>query len=394
MNSEQFYRNLPIVDSFELASDSGNHADIPHDWVVVVADVMGSTVQIEKGNYKSVNTVGAMVIIGIVNINRDIEIPYIFGGDGATLAIPPVMMEDAKKSLLAIKELAKNSFGIDLRVGMVPVECIEAEQGRCRISKFHASSHITQSVFSGRGWEMAESLIKNPDRAKDFLVPEDGSIVAKGDFSGLECRWNSIPSFKDHKICILVQAMDSHPHQQYLIYQNVMKNIFAIYGESKDHHPIRSDLLSLTLNPFKLVNEAKVHCRTFGKRCKFILNSLLGNLAGKIIFKFGIDTKQVRWSKYVGDMIDNTDYRKFDGALKMVLDGSDQQKADLIKLLDRMKAKKEICFGIHTSNAVLMTCLIFSYNGNHAHFVDGADGGYSMAAKQLKKQLREFSRER
>ena len=42
----------------------------------------------------------------------------------------------------------------------------------------------------------------------------------------------------------------------------------------------------------------------------------------------------------------------------------------------------------HTSETALMTCVIDGYDGNHVHFVDGADGGYALAAKQLKAQLK------
>ena len=39
--------------------------------------------------------------------------------------------------------------------------------------------------------------------------------------------------------------------------------------------------------------------------------------------------------------------------------------------------------------AALMTCFVRSYQGNHVHFVDGSNGGYALAAKQLKAQLAE-----
>jgi len=35
-----------------------------------------------------------------------------------------------------------------------------------------------------------------------------------------------------------------------------------------------------------------------------------------------------------------------------------------------------------------MTCLVFSLEqSRHVHFIDGADGGYALAAVQLKAQL-------
>jgi hypothetical protein len=36
----------------------------------------------------------------------------------------------------------------------------------------------------------------------------------------------------------------------------------------------------------------------------------------------------------------------------------------------------------------MMTCLVFSLEqSRHVHFIDGADGGYALAALQLKSQL-------
>ncbi|MEP0899817.1 DUF3095 family protein [Nodosilinea sp. FACHB-13] len=36
----------------------------------------------------------------------------------------------------------------------------------------------------------------------------------------------------------------------------------------------------------------------------------------------------------------------------------------------------------------LMTCLVFERSGREVHFVDGADGGYALAAKPLKEKLK------
>jgi hypothetical protein len=35
-----------------------------------------------------------------------------------------------------------------------------------------------------------------------------------------------------------------------------------------------------------------------------------------------------------------------------------------------------------------MTCLVFDRDGRQVHFVDGADGGYALAAKKMKERMK------
>ncbi|MDE2617909.1 MAG: DUF3095 family protein, partial [Burkholderiales bacterium] len=43
----------------------------------------------------------------------------------------------------------------------------------------------------------------------------------------------------------------------------------------------------------------------------------------------------------------------------------------------------QVDYGLHSSDHALMTCFVRSMT-QHVHFVDGGDGGYAMAARQLK----------
>jgi hypothetical protein len=43
-------------------------------------------------------------------------------------------------------------------------------------------------------------------------------------------------------------------------------------------------------------------------------------------------------------------------------------------------------YGLHVTDHALMTCLVFNYSGKHLHFIDGADGGLFLAAKQFKER--------
>ena len=44
-----------------------------------------STRAIAEGRYKDVNMIGAACINAVLNISRKKSVPYVFGGDGATL---------------------------------------------------------------------------------------------------------------------------------------------------------------------------------------------------------------------------------------------------------------------------------------------------------------------
>ena len=88
MTTVNFYRDLPVLESFAQTIETARHAQVPGDWWIVVADVIGSTKAIEAGAYKKVNTVGVACIAAVVNVDRSVEMPFVFGGDGATFAVP------------------------------------------------------------------------------------------------------------------------------------------------------------------------------------------------------------------------------------------------------------------------------------------------------------------
>lgn len=40
------------------------------------------------GAYKQINTVGVACIVALVNMDRSLQLPFVFGGDGANFAVP------------------------------------------------------------------------------------------------------------------------------------------------------------------------------------------------------------------------------------------------------------------------------------------------------------------
>ena len=86
--NSRFYSDLPDFDEFFEVANPARYQPLPGDWQVVIADIRGSTQAIEEGRYKDVNMIGAACITSVLNVTEPHQVPYVFGGDGATLAVP------------------------------------------------------------------------------------------------------------------------------------------------------------------------------------------------------------------------------------------------------------------------------------------------------------------
>ena len=87
-NSDLFYNELVPFSDFAEFVDFKAYEPVPDDWIVMIADVRGSTRAIEEGRYKDVNMVGAASITAVLNVCGEIEVPFVFGGDGGTVIVP------------------------------------------------------------------------------------------------------------------------------------------------------------------------------------------------------------------------------------------------------------------------------------------------------------------
>lgn len=328
--TSDFYRHLPAIHSFEEATRSALHKDLPQDWWIVIADVIGSTKAIEAGAYKKVNTVGVACIAAVVNVDLNIDIPFLFGGDGATFAVPGCILNDVEIALRGAQKLSRESFSLSLRVGMVKVSDLSDDGFLVSLGKLQLSAHITQPVFSGSGWDEAEHRVKAIETVGVRRVNEQDGL-AEASFDGFECRWQGVPSFNDHKLALLVCATGKYTDNNLLTYQRVFDKIQAIYGDVMHYHPLQAKALQLTVNPKLLAHEWRVRSSQFAliKRISYLVKMLFQNTAGKILFARNIDTEATQWSKYRDEFVDNSDFRKFDGMLRIVMDGTELQASQL-----------------------------------------------------------------
>ena len=122
------------------------------------------------------------------------------------------------------------------------------------------------------------------------------------------------------------------------------------------------------------------------EKLKCLFSLFVAVIFGKIAFALKLKTGGVDWAKYKKEVVQNSDFRKFDDTLRFVLDVTSEQKRALVECLELRHQRGEIFYGTHSSPSALMTCLVFDRVGDHIHFMDGDNGGYALAAVELKKQ--------
>ncbi|MEG3989556.1 DUF3095 domain-containing protein [Microcoleus sp. S28C3] len=390
MNSENFYSQLPLLDNFIKITDLGNFVDVPDDWYIVVTDIRGSTKAIEAGKYKEVNLLGACSIVAVLNVAGKIEIPFVFGGDGATLLVGRSLLAAAKIALLATKQMAKTEFDLDLRVGAVPVKVVVAANFPVKIAKFKVSENYSQAIFIGGGLTRATELIKDPVAGKIYTFKnKNNGVSPTADFSGLECRWQDIPSKYGEIVTLLVMVREDFGQQSHLFYRKIIKKIEYIYGKENSLNPIDRENLKLTLNSAKLIKETLVRASSASwlDRQMYLSKIQLETAVGSLLMNLKVKTEELDWGVYKDIAIAATDYRKFDDMLRMVISGNEWRRKKLTRYLERNYLEGKLVYGLHVADRALMTCLVFERNGQQVHFIDGADGGYALAAKDMKQRM-------
>ncbi len=391
----EFYKELPELRSFAEISDISVYRRVPEDWVVVITDVIGSTKAIEAGKYKQVNIAGGIAAMAISNVLGDMDYPFVFGGDGVTILIPGTIVDEVKDVLVDTRAMVRETFALDLRVGMMPVGVIYENGRTLALAKLRISKFYNQAMISGEGLDWAESEIKSRDPKNPYLVPEDHVPKKRADFSGFTCRWQDVKSPRDETLALIVKIRATAHDEQRRAMHEVLATIERHLGGVVDYHPLHEDGIRPSLDTKVLHNELAVSTRKPGG-LGYWLQMLILRVQLRVL-QFALRTK-IRLPIDVNgeNLVDlpknnmlSSDFRKFDNTLKMIVACTAQGRARLVAALESMYAAGEIFYGVHVSDRALTTCLMHAGTVREVHFVDAADGGYAFAARQLKQQLKQ-----
>ncbi len=374
-----FYADIPVFRRFGRLMDPTLYVPLPGDWMIGVADIVDSTKAISEQRYKAVNMAGAAIIAAVTNALAGRDFPFVFGGDGASFAVAAEDAGPVREALAATATWVLDELGLVMRVALVPLERIRAAGRDVRVARFGPSPHVAYAMFSGGGLGWAEAAMKRGEFAVTPAPP--GS---QPDLSGLSCRFSEIPAAHGVILSVLiVPAREADP----VAFRKLIEQIITLAERSPNAgRPVPAEGPALRWPPVGFDYEARA--RRGGPLLFRRTTVLIRTLFVYFIMRFGIRIGGFVPGVYIGQAVANSDFRKFDDGLRMVLDCSPELADALEQRLDAATAAETIRYGLHRQDAAMMTCFTPSaLRADHLHFIDGARGGYAVAATALKASL-------
>ncbi|TAU45415.1 DUF3095 domain-containing protein (plasmid) [Rhizobium leguminosarum] len=376
VTDEDFFAEVPLFSEFEGVTDAANYRPLPDGWVLALADIVGSTQAIGAGRYKDVNMAGASVISAVLNAVGKGDYPFVFGGDGALIALPGSLEAAACDALAAAQVWVEEDLNLMLRIAIVPVADTRAEGLDVRVARYSASPYVTYAMFWGGGTSWAERQMKL-GRYGIARAPAG----TRPDLTGLSCRWSPIEARNGEIVSIIAVPGEGRPGREF---QELVGGIVAITTEqNRDSHPVPADGPDLAFSLHGINREAKATAPPSRRLWQklFIFLQLGITVA---CYRFGIPLGRFDARRYKRDVADNSDFRKFDDGLKMTIDVDAEHLKRIETLLQQAQAKGVARYGLHRQSSALMTCFVPTpIARDHIHFIDGAAGGYAVAASQI-----------
>ncbi|MFZ1922745.1 MAG: DUF3095 family protein, partial [Xanthobacteraceae bacterium] len=279
----------------------------------------------------------------------------------------------ARDALAATAAWADGELGLALRVGLIPLAHIRRQGLDVRVARYGPSENLSYAMFSGGGLAWADAAIKRGEFALPAAPPD-----AWPDLTGLSCRFQEFRTVRGLILAVLiVPAPGASPSA----FRALTEQIVALVEDSPEAgRPVPAGgpsfgwpspgaaLETHTLPPSSRFRQARVLART---------------LLYFLIMRSGIRVGGFVPATYLRQVVENSDFRKYDDGLRMIIDCTPELAATLERRLAAAAATAR--YGLHRQDGAMMTCFAPSaVRSDHVHFIDGAQGGYAAAASTLK----------
>jgi Protein of unknown function (DUF3095) len=233
LHADPFYPGVPVFRGFTSVMDPTLYKPLPDDWVIGLADIVQSTQAIAQNRYKAVNMAGAAVVAAVKNVlgssprergaGGPRDIPFVFGGDGASFAVPPHVTDRVRIALAATGAWARDELDLAMRLAMVPVATVRAAGLDVRVARFAPSDNVTYAMFTGGGLAWADAAMKRGE----FAVPT-APPGTRPDLTGLFCRFEEIPARRGLILSLVIVPAGTDPTP----FRALIEGVVGISGNS------------------------------------------------------------------------------------------------------------------------------------------------------------------
>jgi hypothetical protein len=279
--------------------------------------------------------------------------------------------------LAATAAWVRDELNLNLRVALIPVADVRQHGLAVDIARFAPSPDVSYAMFSGGGIAWAEATMKRGAYAID-----PGPAGARPDLSGLSCRFSEIPAVRGTIMSLLVVPAVSPD----ATYRDFIARLVELIESSPDvSRPVPDGAGDLRWPPEGLELEVRATRRAGGSLLLRRAAVLIATAISYCVLRFNIKVGAFVPTTYLRQLRDNSDFRKYDDALRMVLDCTPALARAIEARLVAAAGAGIVRYGIHQQDRAMMTCFTpAAFRSDHVHFIDGALGGYALAASALK----------
>ena len=374
-----FLAALPVFSDFGEVADPRHYLPLPEGWMLALADVVSSGEAVAAGRYKMVNMAGAAVITAVLNALGRADAPFVFGGDGAVVAVPGEAAAQVAAALGRVARWIEEDLDLRMRVALVPVAAPRAEGLDVQVARFATSADLSFAMFAGGGSAWAEAQMKAGRFAVAAAPPG-----ARPDLDGLSCRWSPFAARNGQIVSVIAVPVAGGDPDAFARLVADVAGIAARYEGTGNPLPREGPRPAIRLRGLG----AEIRARAPpGRRLGAALR-VAGELALTVVsHRTGLAWGRFDARAYTAQMVANTDFRKFDDGLKMTIDVDEAGRADIAGLLEAAERAGVATFGMHAQDSALVTCIVPSaVRRDHIHFIDGGTGGYAQAALRMKEK--------
>ena len=326
------------------------------------------------------NTAAAAVIAAVANALGDEDFPFVFGGDGASIALPPDDADRGRAALAAAAAWVRDDLDFEMRAA-VPVEAVRAAGLDVRVARFAPSPDVSYAMFSGGGLAWAERQMK----AGAFAI-EPAPPGTRADLNGLSCRFAEIPA--ERGVILSLIAVPA-PGAAASSFDRFVAEVLALAeGGAEAGRPGPGGRPGAALAAGRgscargesLAAQPPLADRGPALDRRQDAPGLARDLQDRPTGVGSFDP-----ARYRRELVENTDFRKFDDGWGGRSTAARRSPTASRRCFSAAEAAGTARCGTHRQSAALMTCFVPSpTRSDHVHFVDGAAGGYAAAARAVK----------